>query len=91
VDKVVNRFKIWDEALQKIVGHPKNEIRLFDKDFKKKLFDQNPICELCGNKIMLLEDATIDHIDQYWRGGKTNENNARLTHAYCNMSRSRNS
>jgi hypothetical protein len=91
VDKVVNRFRIWEEALQEIVGLPKTETRLFDKNFKKKLFEQDPTCEICGNAIMLLEDATIDHIDQYWRGGKTIEGNARLTHAYCNMSRSRNS
>lgn len=91
VDKVVNRFKIWEEALQEIVGIPKTENRLFSQEFKKKLFDQNPTCKICGNAILLLEDATIDHIDQYWRGGKTIEDNARLTHAYCNMSRSRNS
>ncbi len=91
VDKVVGRFKIWEEALQEIVGMPKMENRLFSQEFKKKLFDQNPTCTLCGNAILLLEDATIDHIDQYWRGGKTIEDNARLTHAYCNMSRSRNS
>jgi len=91
VDKVVGRFKIWEEALQEIVGMPKTEDRLFSQELKKKLFDQNPTCTLCGNAILLLEDATIDHIDQYWRGGKTIEDNARLTHAYCNMSRSRNS
>jgi hypothetical protein len=90
VDKVINRFKIWDEALQEIVGIPKTENRLFSQEFKKKLFDQNPTCELCGNAILLLEDATIDHIDQYWRGGKTIEDNARLTHVYCNLSRGRN-
>jgi hypothetical protein len=88
-DKVMSRFKIWDAALQEIVGLPKTENRLFSQEFKKKLFDQNPTCTLCGNAIMLLEDATIDHIDQYWRGGKTIEANARLTHAYCNLSRGR--
>lgn len=89
-DKVMLRFKIWDEALQEIVGIPKTENRLFSQEFKKKLFDQNPTCQLCGNAIMLLEDATIDHIDHYWRGGKTIEDNARLTHVYCNLSRGRN-
>ena len=91
VDKVTNRFKIWDEALQEIIGIPKTEDRLFSQEFKKKLFDQNPTCKICGNAILLLEDATVDHIDQYWRGGKTIEDNARLTHVYCNLSRDRNS
>ncbi|MDQ1280470.1 MAG: hypothetical protein QG670_1733, partial [Thermoproteota archaeon] len=76
VDKVTNRFKIWDEALQEIIGIPKTEDRLFSQEFKKKLFDQNPTCKICGNAILLLEDATVDHIDQYWRGGKTIEDNA---------------
>ena len=34
--------------------------------------------------------AAVDHIEQYWRGGKTIPENARLTHRYCNMARPRN-
>ncbi|HOO52398.1 MAG TPA: hypothetical protein PLK94_14045 [Alphaproteobacteria bacterium] len=32
----------------------------------------------------------MDHIEQYWTGGKTIPENARLTHRYCNMARPRN-
>jgi hypothetical protein len=52
-DKVIQRFKMWEEALEEIVGIPKTENRLFSREFKKKLYDQNPTCSLCGNAIML--------------------------------------
>ncbi len=91
VDKVKQRFQIWEEALQEVVGTPKTEPRLFSQELKQKLFNQNPTCKICCNAILLLEDAVVDHIDQYWRGGKTIEENARLTHIYCNLNRSRSS
>jgi len=88
--KVTQRFKMWDEALQEIVGIQKTEPRLFSLEFKSQLYEQNPTCQICGNAIMLLEDAAVDHIDHYWRGGKTIPDNARLTHRYCNSARSKN-
>ena len=56
---------------------------------KKQLWQQNPICGLCGNTIHELDDAAIDHIQQYWHGGKTIPENARLAHRFCNNSRAR--
>jgi HNH endonuclease len=35
------------------------------------------------------DDAAVDHIEQYWRGGKTILENARLAHRYCNGARPR--
>jgi hypothetical protein len=90
-DKVKQRFQIWEESLQEIVGVPRTEPRLFSQELKQRLFNQNSTCQICGNAILLLEDAVLDHIDQYWRGGETIEENARLTHIYCNLNRSRNS
>jgi hypothetical protein len=86
-DKVNLRFRIWEETLEKLVGVPKTEPRLFSPDFKRQLYDQNSKCDICGNKIMLFEDATVDHIDPYCNGGKTTEGNARLAHRYCNSRR----
>ena len=34
-------------------------------------------------------DSAVDHIEQYWMGGKTIPENARLTHRFCNWSRPR--
>lgn len=44
---------------------------------------------ICGQKIHNIDDAAVDHIEQYWRGGQTIPDNARLTHRYCNVARSR--
>ena len=45
-----------------------------------------PVCMIAGN-----HDSAVDHIGQYWQGGKTIPENARLTHWYCNSTRTRNS
>ncbi len=85
--KVTTRFKKWLDALEKIVGMPKTEPRTFSWELKKQLYEQNPVCAICGNKIMIIDDAAIDHIEHYWRGGKTIPSNARLVHRYCNLKR----
>jgi len=85
--KVTTRFKKWLDALERVVGMPKIEPRTFSWEFKKQLYEQNPVCAICGNKIMLIDDAVIDHIEHYWRGGKTIPSNARLVHRYCNLKR----
>ena len=85
--KVTTRFKKWLDGLERIVGMPKTEPRTFSWELKKQLYEQNPVCAICGSKIMLIEDAAIDHIEHYWRGGKTIPSNARLVHRYCNLKR----
>ena len=45
------------------------------------------LCYLLGQKIHIFDDAEVDHIEQYWRGGKTIPANAQLTHRFCNRSR----
>jgi len=85
--KVTTRFRKWLDVLEKIVGMPKTEPRTFSWELKKQLYEQNPVCTICGNKIMVIDDATIDHIEHYWRGGKTIPSNARLVHRYCNLKR----
>ncbi len=86
-DKIHTRFDKWLHALKEIVGTPKTEPRTFSLQYKKQLWESNPTCAICGQKIHLVDDAEIDHVEQYWRGGKTIPLNARLTHRYCNRSR----
>lgn len=57
---------------------------------KEELMDNDPTCAICGQRIGSVDDAALDHIKQYWMGGKTIPENARLTHRYCNWSRPRN-
>jgi hypothetical protein len=85
--RVLTRFEKWLGALRKIVGYPQKEPRNFSLEIKKTLYQNNPTCRICGQKIHELDDAEVDHVDFYWRGGKTILSNARLVHRYCNRVR----
>ncbi|MGB0917535.1 MAG: DUF262 domain-containing protein [Flavobacteriales bacterium] len=87
--KVQRRFDIWRNRLNEILNDKRVEPRCFSYQLKKELWEANPTCEICNNQIQELDDAAVDHIEQYWRGGKTIPENARLTHRYCNWSRPR--
>lgn len=87
--KVVRRFDKWRNVLNSILGEHKKQPRCFSYNLKEKLFAENPTCTLCNNQILEIDDAAVDHIEQYWLGGKTIPENARLTHRFCNASRPR--
>ena len=89
VKAVSSRFQKWHAVLQDIIGYPQTEPRCFTRDLKEELFLANPTCLICSQRIFDPDDAAVDHIVQYWTGGKTIPDNARLTHRYCNWSRSR--
>lgn len=86
-EKVERRFKIWLGSLEEIVGLPVKEPRAFSRHYKEQLWKANPTCAICNQRIHLPDDAELDHIEHYWRGGKNLPKNARLVHRYCNRSR----
>lgn len=86
---VTKRFDKWRLTLQDIIGIGEKEPRCFSYNLKQELFKSNPTCAICGQKIQEIDDSSVDHIEQYWLGGKTIPQNARLTHRYCNISRSK--
>jgi len=88
-EKTLTRFDKWLSALKEIVGIPVTEPRTFSYQYKKQLWESNSTCARCGQRIQIIDDAEVDHVEQYWRGGKTIPSNARLTHRYCNRSRPR--
>ena len=90
VSAVTKRFDKWRLVLQSIIGVQNKEERCFSNKLKQNLFDNDSTCSICGNTIQNIDDSAVDHIQQYWRGGKTIPENARLTHRYCNWARPRN-
>ena len=82
------RFKKWLDVLDNLTSPPSP--RIFPYTIKKQLFDEDPTCKLCGNQIMAIEDAEVDHKDPYSKGGPTTLDNAQLTHRYCNRHKSDN-
>jgi len=90
-NQVRKRFDIARHMVEEILADASKQPRCFNRELKQNLYNENPTCTLCGQHIHLLDDAAVDHIEQYWMGGKTIPENARLTHRYCNMARSRKS
>jgi|LQYC01.1.fsa_nt_gi Protein of unknown function DUF262. len=89
IPAVRTRFDKFRLTLQEIIGISQSEPRCFSFKLKQELFDANPTCALCGQNIQNIDDAAVDHIKQYWTGGQTIPDNARLTHRYCNFARAR--
>ena len=87
---VTKRFDLWRLTVQDIIGVGKKEPRCFSMQLKETLFKRDNTCAICGQRVLEIDDSAIDHIKQYWTGGKTIPENARLTHRYCNWARPRN-
>ena len=88
--KVKKRFHLAEALVDDILQSYKKQPRCFSVELKEELFAKDQSCALCHQQIRSIDDAAIDHIQQYWTGGQTIPENARLTHRYCNMSRPRN-
>lgn len=86
---VFKRFQIWMNTLDTIISIEEREPRCFSFKLKQKLYKKNQTCDICNQNIYDIDDAEVDHIEQYWLGGKTIPKNARLVHRYCNRSRSK--
>ncbi|MDG6250334.1 DUF262 domain-containing protein [Methanocalculus sp.] len=89
-ERVKKRFDIMRRTVEDILSKYHKQPRCFSLNLKEQLYKENPTCAICGQRIQHIDDAAVDHIEQYWTGGKTIPENARLTHRYCNMARSRN-
>jgi len=86
-DKILTRFNRWLSALKEIVGTVKYEPRSFYLQDKKKMWESNPICDICKQRIHEFDDAEINHFEHYWRDGKAIPLNACLAHRYCNRAK----
>lgn len=84
-DRIQFRAETWRQRLQSLVSD--KEPRNFSLSLKQQLYSEDPTCRICGQRIHELDDAEVDHIEHYWRGGKTIPENARLSHRYCNRAR----
>jgi HNH endonuclease len=88
ISRVKTRFEIWGRELKSIVDLPMGERRLFSYAEKKKIFDADNTCKICGQRIETLDDAEVDHKKAYSSGGTTTLDNAQIAHAFCNRSKS---
>lgn len=86
-EKVRYRADAWRRRMDAVVSVPADEIRAFSRKLKVDMHSRDPSCKICGQHIQSAEDAEVDHVLHYWRGGATISENARLTHRYCNRAR----
>jgi len=87
--KIRYTFQTWNNRLEEVMkgSIPKDAQRIFNKNLKQELFQQDATCTVCGQEIKSMLDAAVDHIEHYWRGGQTIPSNARLAHRLCNNKR----
>ena len=89
-DRVRYRFETWLRELDEVLADSDNQgARLFSLKLKEELFNADPTCKICGQRLHSIDDSEVDHIEPYWKGGRTIPENARLTHRYCNRARRR--
>lgn len=89
VSRVRVRFETVKHILDEVIHVPSNERRSFTLHEKQTLFDADPTCGICGQRVESIDDAEVDHAEGYAKGGSTTASNARLAHRYCNRARSR--
>ena len=85
--RVERRFEIWKDMLEQILGKGKRGPRLFPRKKKEELFEKDPSCAICKQLITEIDDAHVDHRLPASKGGMTKDENAALTHRFCNLSK----
>jgi len=90
-DRIQYVFETWISRLNEVMKGeiPNDNVRVFSSSLKKKLWEQDKTCSICGQQIKIIDDAALDHVLHYWRGGQTVPTNARLAHRLCNLQRSK--
>ncbi len=83
--RVIGRIMFIYNLINDILGNKTPEKRTFDVDTKEELWNTgNHICSYCNQTILSIEDAEVDHIIAYSKGGETIMENAQLLHRHCN-------
>lgn len=86
-DNVKKRFKIYMDMLERVIGDHNYQQRTFPYSLKEELFNENPTCAISGQRILAIEDAEVDHIHPFSKGGKTEKDNAQLVLRYYNRAK----
>ena len=84
--RVIGRIMKVYELLSKIIGK-KGDYgvkRTYSKEIKEELWHEGYICSYCGNRILNIDDAEVDHIEAFVSGGETDKENVQLLHRHCN-------
>lgn len=89
-DVLQKRFKIWFSKLEEIIEDSNFQNRVFSNKIKENLFNLDSRCKICQQKILMIDDAEVDHILPFSKWWKTSIENAQITHRYCNRQKNNN-
>jgi len=64
-EMVRRRFDLARQWVEGVLREHRLQPRCFSRELKKSLFERNPTCLICGQGISELDDAAVDHIEQY--------------------------
>lgn len=81
------RFELWHDTLKEIITTPLQR-RAFSFEQKRHMFAESNLCGICGQPIQHIDDAHVDHVMPFSKGGLTEVENAQLVHRFCNLSKS---
>lgn len=85
-NRVIGRIMMVYHAISKIIGKHSDAgtNRVFSNEVKNELWHEEYVCSFCGQKILNIDDAEVDHIKPFSQGGETILENAQLLHRHCN-------
>lgn len=87
-DNVKKRFQLYMDMLDRVIGDSTYKLRTFPFSLKEELYNDSPYCAISKQKILAIEDAEVDHIIPYSKGGKTEKENAQLVLRHFNRAKS---
>ena len=89
-NRLIGRIMLVYNIIAEIVGKPADGDvqRYFKKEDKQELWHDGYVCSWCGQKILSIEDAEVDHNLAWAKGGDTVLDNAQLLHRRCNREKS---
>lgn len=82
--RVIGRIMLIYNLISNIIKN-ENTKRIFDYSTKEYLWaNRDHVCAFCKQEILDINDAEVDHIFAYSKGGETIIENAQLLHKHCN-------
>ena len=83
-NRVIGRIMMIYQLIENIIRNTNSSQRLYSKSTKEELWYEGYVCPYCNQQILSIDDAEVDHIIPFSKGGNTVIENAQLLHRHCN-------
>ena len=81
-NRVIGRIMMIYQLIENIIGNTNSSQRLYSKSTKEELWYEGYVCPYCNQQILSIDDAEVDHIIPFSKGGNTVIENAQLLHRH---------